>query len=196
MSGLPASFYERPVEQVAHELVGCDLLVEGVGGTIVEVEAYHQSEPACHAYVGLTPRTATLFGPPGHAYVYLSYGIHSLVNAVCEPEGVGAAALIRALEPRWGLDVMAARRGVDDPRLLCAGPGRLSQALGIGLGLNGSRLDRAPFELRAPSAERPAVAAAPRIGITRAAELPWRYCAAGSRYLSRALPATLREQPA
>ena len=190
MSGLPETFYERPVADVASDLVGCELLVDGVGGVIVEVEAYHQSEPACHAYVGLTPRTVTLFGPPGHAYVYLSYGIHSLLNAVCEPEGIGAAVLIRALEPRWGLDRMRARRGLDDERVLCAGPGRLTQALGVGLGLNGRSLRAAPFELRAADpADRPeVVAVAPRIGITRAVEIPWRYCAERSRYLSRPLP--------
>jgi DNA-3-methyladenine glycosylase len=154
------------------------------------VEAYHQSEPACHAYVGLTPRTATLFGTPGRAYVYLSYGIHSLLNAVCEPEGVGAAVLIRALEPRWGIDRMRARRGLEDERVLCSGPGRLTQALGVGLGLNGSSLQAPPFELRAPDpADRGEIlAVAPRIGITRAVELPWRYCAAGSGYVSRPLP--------
>ena len=190
MSRLPDSFYERPVSDVARDLVGCELLVDGVGGTIVEVEAYHQSEPACHAYVGLTPRTAPLFGPPGHAYVCLSYGIHSLLNAVCEPEGVGAAALIRALEPRWGVERMQARRGVTDERLLCSGPGKLTQALGVGLGLNQHRLSASPFELREPSPayEARTVAVAPRIGITRAVELPWRYCDAGSRHLSRGIP--------
>ena len=195
MTALPADFYTRPVTDVAHDLIGCELLVEGVGGVIVEAEAYHEREPACHAHVGLTPRTATLFGPPGHAYVYLSYGVHNLVNAVCEPEGVGAAVLIRALEPRWGIEAMVARRGLDEPRLLCAGPGRLSQALGIDLSLNGRPLDRPPLELRAPTAaDQPAeVVAAPRIGITRAVELPWRYCLQGSRHLSRALPPHLRE---
>lgn len=195
MSGLDLPFYDRPVREVARELVGCELLVDGVGGVIVETEAYHQSEPACHAYAGLTRRTEVLFGAPGRAYVYLSYGIHSLVNAVCEPEGVGAAVLIRALEPRYGLEAMAERRGLEDPRLLCAGPGRLSQALGIGLGLNGRSLARAPFELRAGTRDRPEVLAAPRIGITRAVDLPWRYCAAGSRFLSRAVPREL-VQPA
>jgi DNA-3-methyladenine glycosylase len=195
VSGLDPSFYDRSVQEVARELIGCELLVDGVGGVIVETEAYHQSEPACHAYAGLTRRTGVLFGAPGRAYVYLSYGIHSLVNAVCEPEGVGAAVLIRALEPRYGLEAMAERRGLDDPRLLCAGPGRLSQALGIGLSLNGRSLARAPFELRPGTRDRPEVVAAPRIGITRAADLPWRYCAAGSRFLSRAVPREL-VQPA
>lgn len=194
MSGLAPSFYARPVDEVARDLIGCELLVDGVGGVIVEAEAYHQSEPACHAYVGLTPRTSILFGPPGNAYVYLSYGLHNLLNAVCEAEGTGAAVLIRALEPRWGIERMAERRGLDDPRLLCAGPGRLSQALGIGLELNGESLGEAPFEVREQSTEDhpPQVVAVPRIGITRAVELPWRYCAAGSRYLSRAVPSALR----
>jgi DNA-3-methyladenine glycosylase len=195
VSGLDPSFYDRSVQEVARELIGCELLVDGVGGVIVETEAYHQSEPACHAYAGLTRRTGVLFGAPGRAYVYLSYGIHSLVNAVCEPEGVGAAVLIRALEPRYGLEAMAERRGLDDPRLLCAGPGRLSQALGIGLSLNGRSLARPPFELGTGARDRPEVVAAPRIGITRAVDLPWRYCAAGSRFLSRAVPREL-VQPA
>ena len=199
MTPLPSSFYARPVNEVARDLIGCELLVDGVGGVIVEVEAYHQDEPACHAFVGLTARTAPLFGGPGQAYVYLSYGVHNLVNAVCEPEGVGAAVLIRALEPRWGLETMAARRGLTDPRLLCSGPGRLSQALGIGLELNERPLDASPFELRAASGERErtlAVLAAPRIGITRATELPWRYCAADGRFLSRPVPRTLSAQAA
>jgi DNA-3-methyladenine glycosylase len=189
VSRLPDSFYERPVNDVSRDLVGCELLVDGVGGTIVEVEAYHQSEPACHAYAGLTPRTAPLFGPAGHAYVYLSYGIHSLLNAVCEAEGVAAAALIRALEPRWGIERMRARRGVADERLLCSGPGKLTEALGVDLGMNRLPLSTPPFELRgpAPGYEVRTVAVAPRIGITRAVELPWRYCAAGSRHLSRPL---------
>lgn len=196
MTALGRDFYERPVEEVGRDLIGCELLVGGVGGLIVEAEAYHQTEPACHAYAGLTARTETLFGRPGNAYVYLSYGVHNLVNAVCEPEGVGAAVLIRALEPRWGMDVMARRRGLDDPRLLCAGPGRLSQALGIGLEMNGMSLARAPFELRGASGDAPRVVAAPRIGITRATDLPWRYCASDSRYLSRAIPRELRAQAA
>lgn len=191
MTRLGTRFFERPVCEVARELIGCELLVGGTGGVIVETEAYHQDEPACHAHVGLTPRTRTLFGPPGRAYVYLSYGIHSLLNAVCEPEGTGAAVLIRALEPRFGLERMATRRGVDDERLLCSGPGRLGEALGITLGDDGRRLDEAPFELRRRRAQ-PAVAATRRIGISRAAELPWRFCDATSRHLSRPLPALAR----
>ncbi len=187
---LPVAFYERPVVEVARDLVGCSLTVGGVGGIITETEAYHVSEPACHAYVGLTDRTAPLYGPPGHAYVYLSYGIHSLLNAVAEPEGEAAAVLIRALEPRWGIDVMRERRGLEPEALLCSGPGKLTQALGFGLELNRAPLFEAPFELRAPAAgwKGDVVGVAPRIGITRATELEWRFCAASSRYLSRPVP--------
>lgn len=188
--GLPASFYERDVTVVARDLVGCSLAVDGVGGVIVETEAYHASEAACHAYVGLTERTAPLYGPPGNAYVYLSYGLHSLLNAVAEPEGEAAAVLIRALEPRWGLDTMRARRGVDGVRDLCSGPGKLTAALGVSLDLNRSPLIEPPFELRPPEPGPNAevVGVAPRIGISRATELPWRYCARPSRFLSRPLP--------
>jgi DNA-3-methyladenine glycosylase len=187
---LPPDFFERSVLDVAHDLVGCALLVGGVGGVIVETEAYRGDEPACHAYVGLTARTEPLFGPSGHAYVYLSYGIHSLLNVVAEPEGDAAAALIRAIEPRWALDVMRARRGVEDERLLCSGPGKLTQALGVGLELNRRSLSAPPFALRrGPKSWREeTVAVAPRIGITRAVDLSWRYCAVGSPYLSRPVP--------
>jgi DNA-3-methyladenine glycosylase len=187
---LTPAFFDRSVVEVAHDLVGCALVVDGVGGVIVETEAYRGDEPACHAYVGLTPRTEPLFGPPAHAYVYLSYGVHSLLNAVAEPEGSAAAVLIRALEPRWGLEVMRARRGVDEERLLCSGPGKLTQALGVGLELNRHSLLAPPFELLGAdhSWSEPTLAVAPRIGITRAVELPWRYCAAGSRHLSRPVP--------
>jgi DNA-3-methyladenine glycosylase len=197
-SPLGPEFFSRSVLDVAHDLVGCALLVDGVGGVIVETEAYRADEPACHAYVGLTPRTEPLFGSPGNAYVYLSYGVHSLLNAVAEPEGDAAAALIRAVEPRWGLDVMRARRGLDAERLLCAGPGRLTQALGVGLELNRRSLSGAPFRIHAPDAAWSAstVGVAPRIGITRAMELPWRYCAAGSRYLSRPIPGAAHAQAA
>ena len=187
---LGADFYERSVHEVARDLVGCSLRFDGVGGVIVETESYERDDPACHAYVGRTARTETLFGPPGHAYVYLSYGIHSLLNAVCEPEGAAAAVLIRALEPRWGLERMRERRGsLLDERALCSGPGKLTEALGIGLAMNGAPLTEAPFELRSRSRKWSAVevASGPRIGITRATELPWRFCAAGSRYLSRPL---------
>ncbi|MDX6585632.1 MAG: DNA-3-methyladenine glycosylase [Solirubrobacterales bacterium] len=186
---LGVEFYDRPVVEVARDLVGCSLTVDGVGGIITETEAYHASEPACHAYVGLTDRTAPLFGPPGHAYVYLSYGVHSLLNAVTEPEGEAAAVLIRALEPRWGLEVMRKRRGLEAERVLCAGPGRLTQALGVGLELNTAKLTAKPFEIRARANwDGEVVGVAPRIGITRAAELEWRFCEVGSRYLSRPIP--------
>lgn len=182
---LDAGFYERPVLEVARDLIGCTIVHGATSGVIVEAEAYHHSEPACHAYVGVTPRTATLFGPPGHAYVYRSYGIHACLNAVCEPEGVGAAVLIRALEPQSGLELMRTRRGVARDEDLCSGPGKLTQALGIGLDLNGTRLG-APIVFGPPPGDRPApdVLAGTRIGITKAAELPWRFCAAGSRHVS------------
>ena len=189
---LDAGFYDRSVHEVARELIGCSLRFDGVGGVIVETESYERDDPACHAYVGRTARTETLFGPPGRAYVYLSYGVHSLLNAVCEPEDDAAAVLIRALEPRWGLEQMRERRGpLADDRGLCSGPGKLTEALGIGLAMNGAPLTEAPFELRVRSREWSAdeVATGPRIGITRATELPWRFCAAGSRYLSRPLRA-------
>ena len=154
---------------------------------IVETEAYHDSEPACHAFVGLTPRTSTLFGPPGRAYVYRSYGIHALLNAVSEPEGVGAAVLIRALEPLDGVSEMQARRGVEGAKQLCSGPGKLTQALGITLEHNGADLLRGPVVIseRAGAWRTVPVSVDRRIGITKAAELPWRFCATGSRFLSR-----------
>jgi DNA-3-methyladenine glycosylase len=154
---------------------------------IVETEAYHHSEPACHAYVGLTPRTRTLFGPPGRAYVYRSYGIHACLNAVCEAEGVGAAVLIRALEPVAGIELMARRRGVDQLESLCSGPGKLTEALGIGLECNAADLLRGPVVIE-PHVRSLEIASGTRIGITKAAELPWRFCAAGSPFLSRPLP--------
>jgi DNA-3-methyladenine glycosylase len=174
------------VHEVARELVGVTLLVEGVGGRIVEVEAYDHEDPASHGYAGRTERNASMFGPPGHAYVYRSYGIHWCLNLVCEDEGVANAVLIRALEPTHGLEAMRKRRGLDDPRLLCSGPGRLCQALAVTRDHDGLPLDRPPFELRARERDVE-VATGPRIGITRAAELPWRYAEAGSRFLSRAL---------
>ena len=187
MSALDAAFFNRSVHEVARDLVGCTLLVDGAGGVIVETESYHRDDPACHAYVGLTPRTATLFGPPGRAYVYLSYGIHSLLNAVAEPEGSAAAVLIRALEPRWGIAEMRRRRGREEVRDLCSGPGKLTEALGVGVELNGVPLTEPPFELRARAAGSDGIeiVTGPRIGITRAVELPWRYCADGSPHLSR-----------
>jgi DNA-3-methyladenine glycosylase len=192
VSAVREAFFARSVHEVAHDLIGCELDYEGAGGVIVETESYERDDPACHAYVGLTPRTATLFGPPGRAYVYRSYGVHALLNAVAEPEGEAAAVLIRALEPRWGIDRMRARRGEHHgDRGLCSGPGKLTQALGIGLELNGASLTEPPFELRPPSPEWAGVlvATGPRIGISRATERPWRFCAAGNRFLSRPLAA-------
>ena len=176
--------------EVARDLVGCTLAHGSTAGVIVETEAYHESEPACHAHVGLTARTHILFGPPGIAYVYRSYGIHALVNAVCEPEGVGAAVLIRALEPIADLDRMRERRGVQGVEQLCSGPGKLTQALDIELELNGSDLVRGPLRIgpRPPGWEDVELATGTRIGITKAAELPWRFAAHGSRSVSRPWP--------
>ncbi len=185
---LEQSFFARSVHQVARELIGCGLFFDGVGGTIVETESYERDDPACHAYVGLTDRTEVLFGPPGRAYVYLSYGIHSLLNAVAEPEGEAAAVLIRALEPTAGLEAMRKRRGERPERELCSGPGKLTEALGIGLERNGADLGADPFLLLAPDGAAPAVLTGPRIGITKATERPWRFCAAGSEFVSRPHP--------
>jgi DNA-3-methyladenine glycosylase len=183
------SFYDRPVLDVAPDLVGCVVTHGDTAGVIVETEAYHQSEPACHAYVGVTRRTATLFGPPGVAYVYRSYGIHAMINAVCEPAGVGAAVLIRALEPLAGIELMRVRRGPLRDRQLCSGPGKLTIALGIELDLNQSSLVDGPVRIHArpPKWREVEVATDRRIGITKAAELPWRFTARGSAWLSRPL---------
>jgi DNA-3-methyladenine glycosylase len=178
------AFFQRSVHDVAPELVGAELYVAGVGGTIVEVEAYDHEDPAAHGFRGRTERNASMFLPGGHAYVYRSYGIHWCLNFVCESEGVASAVLIRALEPTQGLERMRARRGIDEPRLLCSGPGRLCQALGIAREHDGLPLDRPPFELRARRGE-PELVVGPRIGITKAAERPWRFGLAGSRFLSR-----------
>jgi DNA-3-methyladenine glycosylase len=187
---LGLDFFDRSVHAVASDLIGCGLFFNGVGGTIVETESYDRDDPACHAYVGLTERTRVLFGPPGRAYVYLSYGIHSLLNAVCEPEGDAAAVLIRALEPTSGLELMRERRGARPDHELCSGPGKLTEALGIGLAENDTDLLAGPFFLSAPEAgERPQVVVGPRIGITKAVENPWRFCASGSRFVSRPRPA-------
>jgi DNA-3-methyladenine glycosylase len=184
------AFFERPVLEVAQDLVGCTVRHAGAAGVIVETEAYHHSEPACHAYVGLTARTSTLFGPPGIAYVYRSYGIHAMLNAVCEPDGVGAAVLIRALEPVEGVDLMRARRRVDRLEELCSGPGKLCQALGIGLDLNATSLLDGPIRIEPPpaGADVRELAVGRRIGITKAAELEWRFCARGNRHVSRPWP--------
>ena len=185
---LERAFFERSVHDVARDLVGCRLFFEGCGGVIVETESYERDDPACHAFVGLTDRTEVLFGPPGIAYVYLSYGIHSLLNAVCEPAGDAAAVLIRALEPTTGLERMRKRRGKRPDTELCSGPGKLTEALGIGLERNGSDLCADPFLLLPPDGEAPEVVAGTRIGITKAIERPWRFCVAGSRFVSRPRP--------
>jgi DNA-3-methyladenine glycosylase len=205
---LTADFYARPVLDVARELIGCVVEHHGVSGRIVETEAYHESEPACHAFIGLTPRTRTLFGEPGLAYVYRSYGIHALLNAVCEPPGVGAAVLIRALEPLSGIELMRERRGCVRDTDLCSGPGKLTQALGVELLDNGTYLLDGPVSIRAGDdllackdiagadaetvltrpLEAGTVVAGPRIGISKAVDLPWRFCAAGNAHVSRPRP--------
>ena len=191
---LTADFFARPVLEVAPDLLGCTLTHGDTSGVIVETEAYHDSEPACHAHVGLTARTHPLFGPPGRAYVYRSYGIHALVNAVCEPEGVGAAVLIRALEPLDGIEVMRVRRRVARDVDLCNGPGKLTQALDIELRDNTSDLLGGPVRIGPrPDAWRDVRwVTGPRIGITKAAELPWRFCALGAATVSKPWPPELR----
>jgi DNA-3-methyladenine glycosylase len=184
-------FYARSVHDVARDLIGCVVRHGETAGRVVETESYHMDEPACHAYAGLTPRTRILFGPPGRAYVYFSYGIHSLLNAVCEDEGVGAAVLVRALEPVDGIELMRARRGVERTQELCSGPGKLTQALGIGLAHNGSSLIDGPIEMLERGAE-PEIVVGERVGITKAAELPWRFCDARSAHVSRPWPARMR----
>jgi DNA-3-methyladenine glycosylase len=183
------SFYARDVCEVARDLVGCVVSHGEAAGMIVETEAYHESEPACHGFGGPTPRTGTLFGPPGRAYVYRSYGLHAMLNAVSEREGIGAAVLIRALEPIAGIEQMRARRGRQRVEDLCSGPGKLTQALGIWLDLDGSDLLGGPVRIaprrRAPA---PVLVSGTRIGITRATELRWRYCVAGSPFVSRPRP--------
>ncbi|HEY3463436.1 MAG TPA: DNA-3-methyladenine glycosylase [Gaiellaceae bacterium] len=181
---LTRDFFARSVHEVAPELIGATLLVDGVGGRIVEVEAYDQDDPASHSFRGPTARTAAMFGPPGYAYVYRSYGVHWCLNLVCAPDGRAEAALVRALEPTCGLDVMRERRGLDAPRALCSGPGKLCQALGITRVHDGLALDAPPFELLARESE-PELVIGKRIGITRAVDRPWRYGLAGSPFLSR-----------
>jgi DNA-3-methyladenine glycosylase len=183
---LGKDFFARSVHEVAPDLIGVTLLVDGVGGRIVEAEAYDHEDPAAHGYGGRTERNASMFGPPGHAYVYRSYGIHWCLNFVCSATGNAEAVLIRALEPVRGLDVMYERRGLRDPRLLCSGPGRLCQALGIARRQDGLPLDAPPFELLARD-EEVEIAVGPRVGITKAAAQPWRYGLAGSRFLSRSI---------
>jgi DNA-3-methyladenine glycosylase len=177
-------FFARSVHAVAPDLIGVTFMFNGVGGRIVEVEAYHHTDPAAHSFRGRTERNAVMFGPPGFVYVYRSYGIHWCVNFVCEPEGSASAVLIRAIEPLEGLAKMRRRRGLADERLLCSGPGRVCQALGITRAHNGLALDAAPFELRRRTG-KVEIAVGPRIGITKAVEQPWRYGLAGSRFLSK-----------
>ena len=183
-------FFERSVHDVACDLIGCTVAHSGAAGVIVETESYHADDPACHAFGGPTPRSSVLFGPPARAYVYLSYGIHSLLNFVAEPEGDAAAVLIRALEPVEGIDIMRTRRGVERVEDLCSGPGKLTEALGIGLDLNGVPLAGGPLEVRGRGRgwEDPAIVTAPRVGISKATEHPWRFCVAGSRFVSRPWP--------
>jgi DNA-3-methyladenine glycosylase len=193
MTVLQPDFYLRPVLEVAPDLIGCTVVHGETAGLIVETEAYHEQEPACHAFIGLTARTEILFGEPGIAYVYRSYGIHALLNAVCEGGEVGAAVLIRALAPSDGLELMRRRRGggrrLLSDRELCSGPGRLTQALGVELAINGSPLTGdGPVRIEARKRPAPEVIAGPRIGITKAAELPWRFCAAGDPNVSRPWP--------
>jgi DNA-3-methyladenine glycosylase len=181
---LPRSFFGRSVHEVAPELIGATLLVDGVGGIIVEVEAYHHTEPAAHSHRGPTPRNMVMFGPPGFAYVYRSYGIHWCVNFVCEKNGSAAAVLIRALQPTHGIPAMRRRRGLHDERLLCSGPGKLCQALSVSIAHNALALDAPPIAVHQRTAELEVVTGV-RIGITKAADLPWRYGLKGSKFLSK-----------
>ena len=181
---LKRSFFARSVHEVAPDLIGATVLVNGVGGVIVEVEAYHHTDPAAHSYRGPTPRNRVMFGPPGFSYVYRSYGIHWCVNFVCEAEGSASAVLIRALEPTHGLSAMRLRRGLDDTRALCSGPGKLCEALGITIEHNELPLDQPPISLHARTGQSNVVAGL-RIGITKAVDLPWRYGLNGSKFLSK-----------
>jgi DNA-3-methyladenine glycosylase len=185
---LGRAFFARSVHAVAPELIGATMLFDGAGGIIVEVEAYNQEDPAAHSYRGITPRNRVMFGPGGFAYVYRSYGIHWCVNLVCDREGRAEAVLIRALQPIVGLAEMAERRGLSEPRMLCSGPGKLCQALGITGAHDGAALDAPPFAFFARESE-PEIVAGPRIGITKGVDLPWRYGLRGSRFLSRGFPA-------
>ena len=187
---LSAAFFARSVHDVARDLLGCALLFDGVGGVIVETESYAEDDPACHAYRGPTARNAPLFGPPGRAYLYRSYGSHNLLNAVAEPDGQAAAVLIRALEPRWGIERMHRRRRRRELRELCSGPGKLTEAIGVDMRQNAASLLDAPFTIAGPVPrwEDVGIAVGPRIGISRATERPWRFCAAGSSYASRPPP--------
>ena len=184
---LKRAFFARSVHEVAPDLIGATLLVNGVGGIIVELEAYHHTEPAAHSFNGPTPRNLVMFGPPGFAYVYRSYGIHWCVNFVCEKEGSASAVLIRALQPTHGIAAMRRRRGLHDERSLCSGPGKLCEALGITDAHNGLALDAPPFALHARTGKVEVVTGI-RIGITKAVELPWRYGLKGSKFLSKPFP--------
>jgi DNA-3-methyladenine glycosylase len=184
---LKRSFFDRSVHDVAPDLIGATFLVNGVGGIIVEVEAYHHTEPAAHSFHGPTPRNRIMFGPAGFSYVYRSYGIHWCMNFVCEGEGSASAVLIRALEPTHGLAAMRRRRGVADQRSLCSGPGKLCEALGITIAHSELSLDRPPIALHARTGKAEIVTGV-RIGITKAAELPWRYGLKGSKFLSKPFP--------
>jgi DNA-3-methyladenine glycosylase len=181
---LKAAFYARSVHEVAPDLIGATMLVNGVGGVIVEVEAYHHTDPAAHSFRGPTPRNGVMFGPPGFAYVYRSYGIHWCVNFVCEEEGSASAVLIRALQPTHGISAMRRRRRLHDERSLCSGPGKLTEALGITMAHNGLPLDAPPIVLHART-KKPAIVTGVRIGITKAVELPWRYGLKDSKFLSK-----------
>lgn len=189
--GLTRAFFARDVLQVAPDLIGATFLVDGVGGIIVEVEAYHHTEPAAHSFRGPTPRNQVMFGPPGFAYVYRSYGIHWCVNFVCEAEGSASAVLIRAVEPTFGIDEMRRRRGLEDVCMLCSGPGKLTEAMGITIAHNALPLDAQPIELFARSGDVEVVTGV-RIGITKAVEKPWRYGLKGSRFLSKPFPPSSR----
>lgn len=181
---LRRSFFDRSVHVVAPELIGATLLIDGIGGVIVEVEAYHHTDPAAHSYIGMTPRNAVMFGPPGFVYVYRSYGIHWCLNFVCEEAGSASAVLVRAVEPVAGIAAMQRRRGLKERSALCSGPGKVGEALAVSIRHNGLALDRPPFELRA-RASAPEIVTGPRIGITKAVEQPWRFGLKGSAYLSK-----------
>jgi len=185
---LTKKFFARSVHEVAPDLIGATLLVDGVGGIITEVEAYHHTEPAAHSYRGPTPRNMVMFGPPGYLYVYRSYGIHWCMNFVCEKEGSASAVLIRALEPTHGIPAMRRRRGLHDERSLCTGPGKLCEAMGVSIKHNTLPLDASPIAVYARK-HKPEIVSGIRIGITKAVELPWRYGLKGSRFLSKPFPA-------
>jgi DNA-3-methyladenine glycosylase len=187
---LAPDFFDRSVQRVARDLIGCVVTHGHTAGVIVETESYHAEDPACHAFNGRTARNEVLFGPPGHAYVYFSYGVHNLLNFVAEPEGEAAAVLVRALEPVAGIDLMRRRRGVERLQDLCSGPGKLTQALGVGLELNGVSLGRGPLAVLAREADwrRPRMVTSPRVGISKATDLPWRFSAAGNPHVSRPRP--------